>query len=668
MSLAAACLVAAFALGLVTGAVTGILPGLHVNVVAALMAASAPRLAAHGIPPLAVAVFVVTVAIVHTLLDIVPTLFLGIPADEAYALLPGHRMVRQGRGIEALRLSVSGSWRGLVLSAGLVLALAGADVMGVDLLEAGDQAARSWMAWILGGLAVLLVVTDRHPLWAAAILAASGLLGLVVFAECPASGTGASAFSLLLPALTGLFGMSGLLLSLTEGEDSIPPQVPDPPLRPTWRTHLGDALLGTGGGALVGLLPAVGPANVATVLSVRWREDPDAASEEAGRRFLVSTSAINAADHVFKIAGLYLIGRARSGVSIAIGSFVQLTALDMLALIAVMLAAGWISMRLLMRSGPALAGLLGRLHHRALHLAVIAFLCVLVLVTTGPWGLVVLAAATCLGMVAPTVHVRRAQAMGMFLVPVILFYSGWKAPVVGIMGLDRINAVDPGGSTALASLGAILLSGALGASTYLAASRSWQRGTGTRRAAWAAVLAVATLAGCLAVLGPPSAAAPPPRVPVETFRSVVASVHDGDTVQVTHDGRRITLRLADIDCPELAQDFGHEARDETARLVEGREVTVQVMTRDRYGRSVAVVLLPDGRSVNRRLVESGLAWRFDRYCEDPEMERLQAEAREARRGLWSDTRAVPPWEFRHPSVHPSTFPEEGRQDGTDVVE
>ena len=137
---------------------------------------------------------------------------------------------------------------------------------------------------------------------------------------------------------------------------------------------------------------------------------------------------------------------------------------------------------------------------------------------------------------------------------------------------------------------------------------------------------------------------------------------------MTHDGRPVTLRLADIDCPELAQAFGPEARDETARLVEGREVTVQVMTRDRYGRRVAVVLLPDGRSVNRRLVESGLAWRFDRYCEDPEMEKLQAEAREARRGLWSDAQPVPPWEFRHPSARPSTLPEKGRQDGADVVE
>ena len=69
--------------------------------------------------------------------------------------------------------------------------------------------------------------------------------------------------------------------------------------------------------------------------------------------------------------------------------------------------------------------------------------------------------------------------------------------------------------------------------------------------------------------------------------------------------------------------------------------------RVRYGRTVAVVILPDGRSLNAELVRAGLAWWYRRYAPDDEtLERLEREAREARRGLWGDPEPIPPWEWR----------------------
>ncbi len=72
------------------------------------------------------------------------------------------------------------------------------------------------------------------------------------------------------------------------------------------------------------------------------------------------------------------------------------------------------------------------------------------------------------------------------------------------------------------------------------------------------------------------------------------------------------------------------------------------MAVDRYGRTVALVTV-ETTLVNQELVRQGLAWVYARYCKRPvcrEWERLEAEAREARRGLWADPRPVPPWEFR----------------------
>ncbi len=70
------------------------------------------------------------------------------------------------------------------------------------------------------------------------------------------------------------------------------------------------------------------------------------------------------------------------------------------------------------------------------------------------------------------------------------------------------------------------------------------------------------------------------------------------------------------------------------------------MDRDRYGRTVGVVLLPDGRSLNHELVRAGLAWMYRRYTNDQSLSDLEEEARLARRGLWVDANPIPPWEWR----------------------
>ncbi len=131
------------------------------------------------------------------------------------------------------------------------------------------------------------------------------------------------------------------------------------------------------------------------------------------------------------------------------------------------------------------------------------------------------------------------------------------------------------------------------------------------------------------------------------FTYKVVGVSDGDTITVLHDGKAERIRLHGIDCPEKRQAFGNRAKQFTSTLVFGTTVTVQVMDRDRYGRTVGVVLLPDGRSLNHELVRAGFAWWYWRYTPDDEtLAQLEREARAAKRGLWADPNPVPPWTWR----------------------
>ncbi len=126
----------------------------------------------------------------------------------------------------------------------------------------------------------------------------------------------------------------------------------------------------------------------------------------------------------------------------------------------------------------------------------------------------------------------------------------------------------------------------------------------------------------------------------------VVKVADGDTVTVLVGREQVRVRLEGIDAPEKKQAFGARATEYARGLAALKTVTVRPSTIDKYGRTVGVVILPDGASLNREMVRAGYAWWYRQYSGDKELGRLEAEARLARRGLWQERNPQPPWEWR----------------------
>ena len=85
----------------------------------------------------------------------------------------------------------------------------------------------------------------------------------------------------------------------------------------------------------------------------------------------------------------------------------------------------------------------------------------------------------------------------------------------------------------------------------------------------------------------------------------VIRILDGDTIEVLHNQHPERIRLSGIDCPEKGQAFGQKAKQAASSLVFGKEVTLQTHGQDKYRRTLADVLLPDGTNVNRALVRDG---------------------------------------------------------------
>lgn len=131
------------------------------------------------------------------------------------------------------------------------------------------------------------------------------------------------------------------------------------------------------------------------------------------------------------------------------------------------------------------------------------------------------------------------------------------------------------------------------------------------------------------------------------FSGRVVGVLDGDTIEVLQDRKAHRIRLHGIDCPEKGQPFGKVAKWATSALVFGRTVTIQPHDTDKYKRIVADIVLADTTHVNQKLVKDGWCWWYRKYApDDTVLEGFEREARQAKRGVWSDPHPVPPWEWR----------------------
>lgn len=132
------------------------------------------------------------------------------------------------------------------------------------------------------------------------------------------------------------------------------------------------------------------------------------------------------------------------------------------------------------------------------------------------------------------------------------------------------------------------------------------------------------------------------------FAATVTEVVDGDTLVVQEIATTKRIRLFGIDCPEYNQHFGKEARLFTARLALSQTVRIEPVDLDPHGRIVArVYLMPGERYLNAEIVSAGYAWWFRKYApHEKVLERMEREARNARRGLWQTPNPREPWNFR----------------------
>jgi putative membrane protein len=433
-------LLAVSAAGAVIGCGTGLLPSLHVNTLAVLLLAGAPIMNAvfqsmgfAASPAFLVAALILSISIAHTFVNIVPATYLGAP-DESTALsvLPGHQMLLHGSGYRAVQLSALASQAAVIVSV--------AAAVPFQWLLSGPigiwEFIRTHLFWLVLLLALLLIILEPNGLgpetWPtvprrlAAQAAAIVLLLLSswygwLLGELPYKAYLPVPPSPLLPALSGLFGGSTVLTSLTDTA-----RVPHQFLRVYHRDlepRGAAAAMGAGivAGATMSVLPGLTNAS-ATALATTMRKG---SNEET----IVSLSAVNTANAMFNLAVLYFYGRTRSGAVVAmkdlwsVDTWHDRIPVDLANFGIVSLLTGFGSMLLTLWIGRFSVRRIQRIPYRGLSWGVLAYMIATVAIFTGAAGLLVFAVGIAIGILPVKLGIRRVALTGVLLGPVLVYLA-----------------------------------------------------------------------------------------------------------------------------------------------------------------------------------------------------------------------------------------------------
>ena len=384
--------------GLIIGIFTGLFPGAHINLVAIMLVSISPALLKF-VAPIALVSFLVSMAITHTFLDILPSIFLGVPKEEtALSILPGHELLLQGRGYEAVRLSSIGSLAALFV----ILIIS---PLYIWLLPKYYPLFQEYMAFILIGAAGFLILRDEKKFLALLLFSLSGILGIFTLSLTLIKQP-------LLPLLSGLFGSSLLMMSFIK-KSRIPRQ----------NFEYEEKVQGTRGaltssilsGSIVSFLPGLGAAQGAVLGSSFTKLNKKA--------FLILLGAVSTITMGLGFTALYVLSKPRHGVAVATGKILDYFSLNhLLLLFAVMLFAGGIAFLLTLKTAKIFARQMSKVNYSKLSFWILGLIVLLCILVSGPVSLLVLATGTAIGILCSALGIRKMHLMGCLILPVILYF------------------------------------------------------------------------------------------------------------------------------------------------------------------------------------------------------------------------------------------------------
>ena len=404
-------------IGVLCGVVTGIIPGIHVNTVGAFVFSASAFLLTFLSPEI-LCVFLISMSISHALIEFIPSMFLGVPDDgTVLSILPGHYLLLQGRGKEAIRLVALGGFGAIIVNI-LILPLF------ILILPPLYGFMKPYIWILLVAVVIYMIIGLNRDLssmiWSTVLFLLSGIMGWVIL------GTTIPSNVSLLCMFSGLFGVSTLIFSMSQSS-VVPTQNKFHNLRVDGNILRG-IFAGGIAGSILGFLPGMGPAQ-GSIIAQELSGGGDAGNNREG--FLVAMSGVNVSDALFSLVAIYLIGNPRSGIAVYVDKLLQSFGFNQLMFfVFVSLMAVSLSLVLCLKIGDIVSESIEKINYRKLSWIVIIFMSFLVVLfalmqhTNLFYIILVYITATALGLLPNYLELNKSNLMGVLIFPAIIIYAG----------------------------------------------------------------------------------------------------------------------------------------------------------------------------------------------------------------------------------------------------
>ena len=365
--------------GILAGTITGLIPGLHVNLVATL-------LASFTLPSNIAIPFLVSLAITHTFLDIIPAVFLMAP-EGAHAARPIHKLAQEGLGYEAVKYAtVGGIFAILLITLSLPI---------LSFLFSFDTLLRTVMKPALLVMLIVLICTSKKPIHSVLIIILAVYFGVLLLDS--------NISNPLFLLFSGLFACSSLWL----GTSKVSRQVISGKVSLTFK-NIGSMVVSLIICSVCTLLPGMGAAHAAVLSKYIAKTD---------RSWLLISGALNTFSAAIAILYVMVGSRARSGIAVAL---LQVGEVPIIPVALLILAVTTLVVPLTLGIGRFVARKSHLLNTRFAAPLILMSIVIIAITLSGWLAILVLFAAGSIGLLAHSVNVSKTCLLACIIIPLLV--------------------------------------------------------------------------------------------------------------------------------------------------------------------------------------------------------------------------------------------------------
>jgi len=381
--------------GIFFGIITGLTPGIHINLIGSLLVEGAYLF--NSVSPLYFSVLIVAMAITHTFVDFIPSVFLGCPdTDTELSALPGHEMLKKGLGYEAVNLTLYGGLAAMVI---LIFIF----YPSIKLIPLVYNQFVGYIPYLLIIISLILLFSEKNKFASFIVFILTGFLGYFVLNLTNLNEP-------LLPLLTGLFGAS-LLISSINLNTKIPKQKITK-IKLNYKRPLIGAMIAA---PVCSFLPGLGSGQAAVIGNMLLKTDK--------KGFLFLLGATNTIVMGFSFITLYLFSKTRTGAAAAIKEISGTFNLNILILFfGVIIISSLIDFFITKKLAKIASEKIDRINYKKISIATLIILTIIILLVSHIIGLFIFVISTLTGIYCGSFKIRRINMMGCLLIPTIILY------------------------------------------------------------------------------------------------------------------------------------------------------------------------------------------------------------------------------------------------------